>query len=225
MVGEVTMICVDNGKCMMKETGEWFWYQLKAVRWYCETKLKAHPDNLVGLVQTGARNFGVALLPTRDFKKVMRALTGVVGQWQSTNLLEALVVAADFGRFRHKNLKQRIVVFAGNPLDFRRRDLKKTLSWYKETQEDASSCISDYLSTSQIAPHPVAAAEGGSSSSSNTVFLCKKNLIIELLGEMETEQGGQEYEHDDDDGDQKQQHVPCNNVVNFYFTNSHRNGT
>ncbi|GKB56218.1 replication protein A 70 kDa DNA-binding subunit B [Tanacetum coccineum] len=42
---------------------------------------------------------------------------------------------------------------------------------------------------------------------------------------METEQGGQEYEHDDDDGDQKQQHVPCNNVVNFYFTNSHRNGT
>ncbi|GKC74064.1 hypothetical protein Tco_1119947 [Tanacetum coccineum] len=135
----------------------------------------------------------------------MRALCGVVGQWQSTNLLEALVVAANFGPFRHKNLKQRIVVFAGNPLDFRRRDLKKTVKLVQgdtgvvvdaidfcikvkgqgcksrnlRRLEDASSCISDYLSTSQIAPHPVAAAEGGSSSSSNTVFLCKKNLIIE----------------------------------------------
>nr|GEW39561.1 26S proteasome non-ATPase regulatory subunit 4 homolog [Tanacetum cinerariifolium] len=138
MVGEVTMICVDNGKCMMKETGDRFWYQMKAVRWYCELKLKvSSSDNLVGLVQTGARNFGVALLPTRDFEKIMRALCAVTAQWQSTNLLEALVVAAEFGRFRHENLKQRIVVFAGNPLDLRRRDLKETVKLTEQGgQED-----------------------------------------------------------------------------------------
>ncbi|GJV21858.1 serine/threonine-protein kinase, active site protein [Tanacetum coccineum] len=42
---------------------------------------------------------------------------------------------------------------------------------------------------------------------------------VRPIKEMETEKGEQEDEHDDDIGDQKQQHVPCSNVVNFYFMN------
>ncbi|PWA36163.1 hypothetical protein CTI12_AA602170 [Artemisia annua] len=75
MVGEITMICMDNSKWMTKDNLiTWFINQSEAIELYCERKLKAHPDNLVGIVRMGELNIGVQLHPTNDLHLVKRVL-------------------------------------------------------------------------------------------------------------------------------------------------------
>ncbi|XP_071741748.1 26S proteasome non-ATPase regulatory subunit 4 homolog isoform X3 [Rutidosis leptorrhynchoides] len=51
---EGIMICIDNSKWMSFITNRHNYYlQLKCVRSYCRAKLKANPDNVIGIVTTG----------------------------------------------------------------------------------------------------------------------------------------------------------------------------
>ncbi|GJU27845.1 dehydroascorbate reductase 2 [Tanacetum coccineum] len=107
---EAAMICVDNSTSMMSRL---FQEQVDAIRFYCTEKLNANPKKVVGIVSTSGYYCRVAVQPTRDISTIM----AVVYNLPKTSLLillDAVVFAKQvWCTDLNKDLKKRIVVFAG----------------------------------------------------------------------------------------------------------------
>ncbi|PWA95216.1 eukaryotic translation initiation factor 3 subunit 7 (eIF-3) [Artemisia annua] len=140
MVGEITMICMDNSKWMTEEI-TWFVNQIRAIELYCERKLKAHPDNLVGIFRMGELDLGFQLYPTKNFQLVKCVLKRFIpsSTRQNLDLLLSLELCTECW-FDHKHLDKRIVVFAGGPCKFPSKQLKASVKVLKEG-EDTSVVI------------------------------------------------------------------------------------
>ncbi|PWA97312.1 PGG domain-containing protein [Artemisia annua] len=120
MEGEITMICVDTWvpKC-------WFHDQIHAVKIYCERKLKAHPDNLVGIVTSGQLNTGSFLPPSYSLDTLTYTLNGLVRcEREYPDLLggfellfrhvwDKIVLPVRKMGAGHADMKKRIVLFTG----------------------------------------------------------------------------------------------------------------
>ncbi|GJR79106.1 26S proteasome non-ATPase regulatory subunit 4 [Tanacetum coccineum] len=89
--GEVTMICIDTFDWMKdpkKSCG--FHDQIDAAEIYCERKLKAHPDNLVGIVTFGTVVSDVALYPTNDLQSIRDRLASLGTYSHFPNLIKGI---------------------------------------------------------------------------------------------------------------------------------------
>ncbi|GKC64621.1 26S proteasome non-ATPase regulatory subunit 4, partial [Tanacetum coccineum] len=116
MGGEVTMICVDTSITSLSR----FYDQIDAVEIYCERKLKAHPNNFVGIARFGQRDLGIFLYPTNCLEMVTSILCVLNPLEQEyTDLLQGfddLLQGFDGDWFDQEDMKKRIVVFSGSPL-------------------------------------------------------------------------------------------------------------
>ncbi|GJW60781.1 26S proteasome non-ATPase regulatory subunit 4 [Tanacetum coccineum] len=117
MEGEVTVICVDTSitnQC-------WFLDQKRAVEFYCECKLNAHPDNLVGIVTSSHLDSGCLLAPTHNRATVTYSLALIAGkqvyQCIDASLLRGFALF-DAGLFPQEDMKKRIVLFSGGGSPF-----------------------------------------------------------------------------------------------------------
>ncbi|GJT24840.1 26S proteasome non-ATPase regulatory subunit 4 [Tanacetum coccineum] len=123
MVFVDTSVICPNSSC-------WFHDQFDAVEIYCERKLKAHPDNLVGIVSSGHRD-SFLLGSTTSLTNVSRAL-GVLKARKAkytTNLLRGFEYSRDGWE---QDMKRRMVVFTGGPLYFPRDQLPQAIQFLKE---------------------------------------------------------------------------------------------
>lgn len=114
MEPEVTVICVDNsalltpmeGGCGLDKA------QAEAIALYCEEKIKAHPDNEVGLLAMGPLQSTGYVSPTRDLHRICYAVKALLYYGQSCiPVINALIF------FDSSNLpKRRLLVFSGGRL-------------------------------------------------------------------------------------------------------------
>nr|GEV64867.1 26S proteasome non-ATPase regulatory subunit 4 homolog [Tanacetum cinerariifolium] len=117
MEGEITVICVDTSitnLCLFHD-------QIHAVEIYCERKLNAHPDNLVGIVTSSEVDFGSCLAPpTNSMETVTSSLNDLDAGEQVYQYIDAALLRGfTFFRlalFGQEDRKKRIVVFSGGPL-------------------------------------------------------------------------------------------------------------
>ncbi|GJR20992.1 26S proteasome non-ATPase regulatory subunit 4 [Tanacetum coccineum] len=120
--GEVTVVFMETSRWMCHNRSDRFLDQVDAIELYCRKKLQSHPDNHVGIFATGLTGFGSVVEPTQHLSKIMDGVLGFTLVGGSTDLRAALNLA----RFRcfnlkkeHKkrNLRKRIFLFAGGPVD------------------------------------------------------------------------------------------------------------
>ncbi|XP_071741731.1 26S proteasome non-ATPase regulatory subunit 4 homolog isoform X2 [Rutidosis leptorrhynchoides] len=113
---EGIMICIDNSKWMSFITNRHNYYlQLKCVRSYCRAKLKANPDNVIGIVTTGIEGVNNLLEPTSDLDKILNHLKCI---WKvnsgDLNISGGLVASMTYLKCLHDpSTQKRILIFTG----------------------------------------------------------------------------------------------------------------
>ncbi|GAB2231925.1 hypothetical protein Droror1_Dr00010944 [Drosera rotundifolia] len=126
MVLEATMICVDNSEWM--RNGDYspnrFQAQADAVNLICGSKTQSNPENTVGVMTMAGKGVRVLTTPTSDLGKLLGCLHGLeIGG--EMNLGAAIQVAQLALKHRqNKNQRQRIIVFAGSPVNHDKKALE-----------------------------------------------------------------------------------------------------
>ncbi|GKB92202.1 26S proteasome non-ATPase regulatory subunit 4 homolog isoform X2 [Tanacetum coccineum] len=113
---------MDTSEWMGHNRSDRFLDQVDAIEVYCQKKLKSHPDNHVTIFATGLTSFGCLVEPTRHLSKIMDGVLGFTLFGDIINLHDALTLAKFrcFNlpkKYKNRNLRKRILVFAGGPVD------------------------------------------------------------------------------------------------------------
>lgn len=113
------MICVDNSEWM--RNGDYppsrFQAQADAVNLICGAKTQSNPENTVGVLTMAGKGVRVLVTPTADLGKILSSMHGVEVAGE-TNLVSGVQVAQLALKHRqNKNQRQRIVLFAGSPVE------------------------------------------------------------------------------------------------------------
>ncbi|GKD33296.1 putative pentatricopeptide repeat-containing protein [Tanacetum coccineum] len=129
LMAEVTIVFVDTW-VTCTDSLCWFHDQFDAVEIYCDRKLKAHPDNRVGIVSYGHEE-ALLLGATNNLRGVSLALGDlkVRKAKYTTNLLRGFEYSRDGWE---QDMKRRMVVFTGGPLYFPRDQLPQAIQFLKE---------------------------------------------------------------------------------------------
>ncbi|KAJ6708012.1 26S PROTEASOME NON-ATPASE REGULATORY SUBUNIT 4-like protein ISOFORM X1 [Salix viminalis] len=126
MVLEATMICIDNSEWM--RNGDYspsrFQAQADAVNLLCGAKTQSNPENTVGILTMAGKQVRVLTTPTSDLGKILSCMHGLeVGG--EMNLSAGIQVAQLALKHRqNKNQQQRIIVFAGSPVQYDKKMLE-----------------------------------------------------------------------------------------------------
>ncbi|KAL9391296.1 hypothetical protein Peur_015216 [Populus x canadensis] len=126
MVLEATMICVDNSEWM--RNGDYspsrFQAQAEAVNLLCGAKTQSNPENTVGILTMAGKQVRVLTTLTSDLGKILSCMHGLeVGG--EMNLSAGIQVAQLALKHRqNKNQQQRIIVFAGSPIQYDKKMLE-----------------------------------------------------------------------------------------------------
>ncbi|KAJ6927421.1 26S proteasome non-ATPase regulatory subunit 4 [Populus alba x Populus x berolinensis] len=126
MVLEATMICVDNSEWM--RNGDYspsrFQAQADAVNLLCGAKTQSNPENTVGILTMAGKQVRVLTTLTSDLGKILSCMHGLeVGG--EMNLSAGIQVAQLALKHRqNKNQQQRIIVFAGSPIQYDKKMLE-----------------------------------------------------------------------------------------------------
>ncbi|KAK7250816.1 hypothetical protein RIF29_33526 [Crotalaria pallida] len=126
MVLEATMICIDNSEWM--RNGDYspsrFQAQADAVNLICGAKTQSNPENTVGVLTMAGKGVRVLVTPTSDLGKILACMHGLeVGG--EMNLAAGIQVAQLALKHRqNKKQQQRIIVFAGSPVNHEKKMLE-----------------------------------------------------------------------------------------------------
>ncbi|KAL0660586.1 hypothetical protein Bca4012_081171 [Brassica carinata] len=126
MVLEATMICIDNSEWM--RNGDYspsrLQAQTEAVNLLCGAKTQSNPENTVGILTMAGKGVRVLTTPTSDLGKILACMHGLdVGG--EINLTAAIQIAQLALKHRqNKNQRQRIIVFAGSPINYEKKALE-----------------------------------------------------------------------------------------------------
>mmetsp|Transcript_37991 Transcript_37991/g.45834 ORF Transcript_37991/g.45834 Transcript_37991/m.45834 type:complete len:410 (+) Transcript_37991:99-1328(+) len=119
MVLESTMVCVDNSEWM--RNGDFlptrFQAQADAINFLAGAKTQQHPENTVGVLSLAGKVPRVLVTPTQDLGKVLGAMHGLTmeGEVNFSNGVQVAQLALKHRQ--NKNQRQRIVLFAGSPIE------------------------------------------------------------------------------------------------------------
>ncbi|KAB5561446.1 hypothetical protein DKX38_006403 [Salix brachista] len=123
---KATMICIDNSEWM--RNGDYspsrFQAQADAVNLLCGAKTQSNPENTVGILTMAGKQVRVLTTPTSDLGKILSCMHGLeVGG--EMNLSAGIQVAQLALKHRqNKNQQQRIIVFAGSPIQYDKKMLE-----------------------------------------------------------------------------------------------------
>ncbi|PIA57331.1 hypothetical protein AQUCO_00600220v1 [Aquilegia coerulea] len=126
MVLEATMICIDNSE--YTRNGDYapnrFQAQADAVNLICGAKTQSNPENTVGVLTMAGKGVRVLVTPTSDLGKILACMHGLdVGG--EMNLAAGIQVAQLALKHRqNKKQQQRIIVFAGSPVNYDKKVLE-----------------------------------------------------------------------------------------------------
>ncbi|KAK1273744.1 26S proteasome non-ATPase regulatory subunit 4 [Acorus gramineus] len=137
MVLEATMICIDNSEWM--RNGDYspnrFQAQSDAVNLICGAKTQAicrslsvsfrsNPENTVGVLTMAGKGVRVLVTPTSDLGKILACMHGLeIGG--EMNMISGIQVAQLALKHRqNKKQQQRIIVFAGSPITYDKKQLE-----------------------------------------------------------------------------------------------------
>ncbi|XP_076961068.1 26S proteasome non-ATPase regulatory subunit 4 homolog isoform X2 [Bidens hawaiensis] len=126
MVLEATMICIDNSEWM--RNGDYsptrFQAQADAVNLICGAKTQSNPENTVGILTMAGKGVRVLVTPTSDLGKILACMHGLeIGG--EMNLAAGIQVAQLALKHRqNKKQQQRIIVFAGGPVNYDKKVLE-----------------------------------------------------------------------------------------------------
>ncbi|PWA68914.1 26S proteasome non-ATPase regulatory subunit 4 [Artemisia annua] len=129
MEPEVTVICVDNSTLVTSIYGGGGVYkaQAKAIRLYCKEKIKAHPDNEVGLLAMGEIQGTGFVGPTRDLRGICSKLKGLLYLGQM-----CIPIGQALCFFLNSKLpKRRLLVFSGGRLSMDSDELEDFAARFK----------------------------------------------------------------------------------------------
>lgn len=115
---EATIVCIDNSE--WTRSGDYaptrFQAQADAVNLLAGAKTQANPENTVGVLTMAGKNPRVLVTPTPDLGKVLNCMTDIVIEGEA-NITSAVQIAQLALKHRqNKNQRQRIVIFAGSPV-------------------------------------------------------------------------------------------------------------
>ncbi|KNA09330.1 hypothetical protein SOVF_154600 isoform B [Spinacia oleracea] len=126
MVLEATMICIDNSEWM--RNGDYspnrFQALSDAVNLICGAKTQSNPENTVGILTMAGKGVRVLVTPTSDLGKILACMHGLdIGG--EMNLAAGIQVAQLALKHRqNKKQQQRIIVFAGSPVNYDKKVLE-----------------------------------------------------------------------------------------------------
>ncbi|KAJ4716001.1 26S proteasome non-ATPase regulatory subunit 4-like [Melia azedarach] len=120
MVLEATMICIDNSEWM--RNGDYSPSRLRAqadaVSLISGAKTQSNPENTVGILTMGGKGVRVLMTPTTDLGKIL-ACMHELEMGGEMNIVAGIQVAQLALKHRqNKNQRQRIIVFAGSPVQY-----------------------------------------------------------------------------------------------------------
>ncbi|XP_076912463.1 26S proteasome non-ATPase regulatory subunit 4 homolog [Bidens hawaiensis] len=126
MVLEATMICIDNSEWMRNgdNSPTRFQAQADAVNLICGAKTQSNPENTVGILTMAGKGVRVLVTPTSDLGKILACMHGLeIGG--EMNLAAGIQVAQLALKHRqNKKQQQRIIVFAGGPVNYDKKVLE-----------------------------------------------------------------------------------------------------
>ncbi|XP_074561918.1 26S proteasome non-ATPase regulatory subunit 4 homolog [Curcuma longa] len=126
MVLEATMICIDNSEWMRNGdyTPRRLQAQADAINLICGAKTQSNPENTVGLLTMAGKGVRVLVTPTSDLGKILACMHGLkIGG--EMNLTAGVQVAHLALKHRqNKKQRQRIIVFAGSPIEHDKKTLE-----------------------------------------------------------------------------------------------------
>ncbi|KAJ7296588.1 hypothetical protein O6H91_Y113600 [Diphasiastrum complanatum] len=126
MVLEATMICIDNSEWM--RNGDYspsrFQAQADAVNLICGAKTQLNPENTVGVLTMAGKGVRVLVTPTSDLGKILACMHGldIGGNMSLTSAVQVAQLALKHRQNKHQ--RQRIVLFAGSPVNADKKTLE-----------------------------------------------------------------------------------------------------
>ncbi|KAJ7555824.1 hypothetical protein O6H91_05G056300 [Diphasiastrum complanatum] len=126
MVLEATMICIDNSEWM--RNGDYapsrFQAQADAVNLICGAKTQSNPENTVGVLTMAGKGVRVLVTPTSDLGKILACMHGleIGGNMNLTSGVQVAQLALKHRQNKHQ--RQRIVLFAGSPVNADKKTLE-----------------------------------------------------------------------------------------------------
>ncbi|XP_074294515.1 26S proteasome non-ATPase regulatory subunit 4 homolog [Silene latifolia] len=126
MVLEATMICIDNSEWM--RNGDYspnrFQSLSDAVNLICGAKTQSNPENTVGLLTMAGKGVRVLVTPTSDLGKILACMHGleIGGEMELAAGIQVAQLALKHRQ--NKKQQQRIIVFAGSPVNYEKKTLE-----------------------------------------------------------------------------------------------------
>jgi len=125
---ESTLVCLDNSEFM--RNGDYapsrIAAQADAVNLLCGAKTQSNPENTVGLMTLAGKVPKVLIAPTAELGKVLSAVHGIAIEGEQVDFAAGIQKAQLALKHRqNKNQRQRIVLFAGSPIETEQKDLVK----------------------------------------------------------------------------------------------------
>ncbi|GLB33367.1 putative ssl1-like protein [Lyophyllum shimeji] len=137
---EATMMIIDNSEYM--RNGDYqptrFEAQSDAVNTVFQTKIDSNPENTVGIMTMAGKGAEVLVTHTKDLGQILQALhqtSSKIGG--EIDIPTAIAIAQLALKHReNKNLRQRIIVFAGSPLAGQGADEKSMIKLAKKLKKN-----------------------------------------------------------------------------------------
>jgi 26S proteasome regulatory subunit N10 len=137
---EATMMIIDNSEYM--RNGDYqptrFDAQADAVNKVFETKIDSNPENTVGIMSMAGKGPEVLVTHTKDLGQILKAVHTTSNKIAgSIDIPTSIAIAQLALKHReNKNLRQRIVVFVGSPLDGPGTDEKSMVKLAKKLKKN-----------------------------------------------------------------------------------------
>ncbi|XP_074308581.1 26S proteasome non-ATPase regulatory subunit 4 homolog [Silene latifolia] len=126
MVLEATMICIDNSEWM--RNGDYspnrFQSLSDAVNLICGAKTQSNPENTVGLLTMAGKGVRVLVTPTSDLGKILACMHGLEIGGEMDLAAGIQVAQLALKHRQNKKQQQRIIVFAGSPVEYEKKTLE-----------------------------------------------------------------------------------------------------
>lgn len=115
---EATIVCIDNSE--WTRSGDYaptrFQAQADAVNLLAGAKTQANPENTVGVLTMAGKTPRVLVTPTPDLGKVLNCMTDIVVEGEANISSSVQIAQLALKHRQNKNQRQRIVIFAGSPV-------------------------------------------------------------------------------------------------------------
>ncbi|KAH9843504.1 uncharacterized protein C8Q71DRAFT_793276 [Rhodofomes roseus] len=137
---EATLMIIDNSEYM--RNGDYqpsrFDSQADAVNTIFQTKIDSNPENTVGIMTMAGKGPEVLVTHSKDIGQILQALHSTSDKIGGTADIPTAIAVAQLAlkHRQNKNLRQRIVVFVGSPLEGQGADEKAMIRLAKKLKKN-----------------------------------------------------------------------------------------